>query len=697
MPSYVLAGDIIVGLQPVDENWWNGMLGNETGIFPITHVFELEEEEAPTEVASPSEEPVSGDTKVIATVRATMDLTAQLDDELGFHTGDIIEVMEIIDSDFGIGQLNSKTGSFPLTFVELVSGNLHLETAKAGEVSTKSKFEWWKKGGEMIGGDNSEKVEEKQEDIRNNDLPLLESEPEFKAPVSQLTCSAVRSSSESDFKPTHKRNHSYNQINTSSYDVTISAYGKAKYPFVAVNDNELSFFDDDIVLLIRHIDVEWMEGEIDGQRGIFPSSYIDIIVDCMDANESASGAVDTSKPTDGAGDETEVYGRVLYDFHAESLNELELSEGDTVTVLRKIDDDWIEVKHDDGRIGCCPVSYVELIVTTLSPELPAQAVTPVVIVPTPAKAPCELNVAVSPTSEQQGALPSAMTPTDITPSALPMTTKPKPPVKPKPQLKPKPVRQLSKDSSPKSPGFTEQPPNDYGPNSLGFTAAEPSNVAKSKPPPLPPMPKTTVFQKRPLVDSSLDDIVQQELKMAQGGASVPRSSSVPNNMTSSVQNNMTPSVQNNMTSSVQNNMTNDTKKDEDSFLTSGMAPSRDKRASMVDYSACAPQTIGQSLFYTDVLAVKPAPSVKRRPPPRPSGPRPPPAPSRSILVPQKAAQSSVPVPRRAAPPRPAEARMKKPIPAQRQKKPPGGDLMNFSPEKDLRAGEFPLMPHAQLS
>ena len=626
----------------MDENWWNGTLDNKTGIFPITHVSELEEEASVPEAVAPSEQvappSVCSDTKVIATVRATMDLTAQLDDELGFHTGDVIAVVEIIDSDFGIGQLNDKTGSFPLAFVELVSGNLHLETAKKGEDATQSKFEWWKNESKTKTENTSEKVEEKLDDIQNTDLQSPKTESEIKQPE---VCSE-KSSQKSDFKQTHKRNHSYNQINTSSYDVIISAYGKAKYPFVAENDNELSFLGDDIVLLTRHIDDEWMEGELDGRRGIFPTSYIDIIVDCMDANEAPNDVVNKSKPVDVATEEIEVYGRVLYDFHAESSNELELSEGDTVTVLRKIDEDWIEVRHDDGRVGCCPVVYVELITTTLSPDLPPMP--PVPSLPSPVTPTSESNLV----SDQQGVLPK---PIDSTQTALSPTTKPKPPTKPKPQLKPKPVRQTSKENSPKSPGFAP--------------AESPANVAKSKPP-VPPMPKTKVFQKRPLADASLDDIVQQELKMAQGGASVPRSTSVPNNMVNNV------------------------KKDEDSFINSGMVPSKEKRASLVEYPACMPQSIGQSMFYTDVPVVKPAPSVKRRPPPRPSGPRPPPAPSRSILVPEKAAQSTVPVPRRAAPPRPTQVRSGKPIPAQRQKRPPGSDLMNFSPVKDFNPGEFQL-------
>jgi len=33
-----LAGDIIIGMQQVNDDWWNGHKGTESGIFPLTHV-----------------------------------------------------------------------------------------------------------------------------------------------------------------------------------------------------------------------------------------------------------------------------------------------------------------------------------------------------------------------------------------------------------------------------------------------------------------------------------------------------------------------------------------------------------------------------------------------------------------------------------------------------------------------------------
>ena len=43
---------------------------------------------------------------------------------------------------------------------------------------------------------------------------------------------------------------------------------------------ELSFAAGRIVKLLRYVDDEWLEGELDGKTGIFPVSYVDTVIDC---------------------------------------------------------------------------------------------------------------------------------------------------------------------------------------------------------------------------------------------------------------------------------------------------------------------------------------------------------------------------------------------------------------------------------
>lgn len=53
----------------------------------------------------------------------------------------------------------------------------------------------------------------------------------------------------------------------------------ALFDFEAENDGELSFKDGDQIKLISRLDENWLEGEIDGARGIFPSNYVNVLIE----------------------------------------------------------------------------------------------------------------------------------------------------------------------------------------------------------------------------------------------------------------------------------------------------------------------------------------------------------------------------------------------------------------------------------
>ena len=43
---------------------------------------------------------------------------------------------------------------------------------------------------------------------------------------------------------------------------------------------ELSFNKGDIIKLTRTVDNNWLEGEVDGAKGIFPTSYVEVCTSC---------------------------------------------------------------------------------------------------------------------------------------------------------------------------------------------------------------------------------------------------------------------------------------------------------------------------------------------------------------------------------------------------------------------------------
>ncbi|OQR69349.1 dynamin-binding protein-like, partial [Tropilaelaps mercedesae] len=123
----------------------------------------------------------------------------------------------------------------------------------------------------------------------------------------------------------------------------IQPYARTKYKFTSQYPNELSFDIGQIVQLIRHVDDEWTEGELKGQIGLFPTEYVDIIVDVAHDLPPVAGTL----------------AKALYDFDSGVSGDLRLKEGEIVVILDKVSDDWYKARNSQGEVGICPISYVQ--------------------------------------------------------------------------------------------------------------------------------------------------------------------------------------------------------------------------------------------------------------------------------------------------------------------------------------------------
>lgn len=146
---------------------------------------------------------------------------------------------------------------------------------------------------------------------------------------------------------------------------------RAVYPFVGESVGELTFREGDCIFLHKRLNSQWMEGEIDGNVGLFPSSFVAIEVE-LPSEQNAFGNGDfnymDSPPKDGAQNSTVapkirwkrgMKGKALFHFTALYSGDLELNEGDVVTVLEVDDDNWIEGQLASGIRGSCPAAYLE--------------------------------------------------------------------------------------------------------------------------------------------------------------------------------------------------------------------------------------------------------------------------------------------------------------------------------------------------
>jgi drebrin-like protein len=129
-----------------------------------------------------------------------------------------------------------------------------------------------------------------------------------------------------------------------------SKKARALFDYDAADETEISFKTDDIILVVPSADPMegWLEGEINGNRGLFPENYVELV------GEEAAEPAETKPAASG----TARLCLALYDFVAENEDELTIKEGEELMVEEE-SDGWCTGTNKDGKTGLFPANYVE--------------------------------------------------------------------------------------------------------------------------------------------------------------------------------------------------------------------------------------------------------------------------------------------------------------------------------------------------
>ncbi|KAI4488097.1 hypothetical protein M0804_004945 [Polistes exclamans] len=323
------AGELIVGVREVGSGWYFGQIDSRVGIFPTTHTWQID-----TNLIKKT-----GSKKFIqrkGRVKAT--LKAQLQEELDLNEGEIVTIIEVLDDGWcrGISE-NGKNGIFPEGFISYISDDEASDQMDAccSKEDVSPPF---------VSNINSvENNVSNRHSIQsyNEEDPV----PSYYDLFPQFSTFKDKVSEDND------RDDNANLFDVKSYAITL-------YPFNAQFPNELNFGVGEVVHLIKHIDSEWMEGSIDDNKGIFPVSYVNIVVDCpeMKLTEVVLSKEDNS--TEYTLLEPGTMAKVEYTFKAQMDGDISVKEGDIVTIISIANEDWINVKNVNGEIGLCPRGYL---------------------------------------------------------------------------------------------------------------------------------------------------------------------------------------------------------------------------------------------------------------------------------------------------------------------------------------------------
>ncbi|XP_069011642.1 dynamin-binding protein isoform X2 [Embiotoca jacksoni] len=323
-------------------------------------------------------------------VRAVFEFLPSVSEELPLFTGDVIEVLSVIDEFWLLGNKDGVTGQFPSTFVEQITipstkpgdrlyvcindfssaepGNLSLKRGDVvvGEAGGSMNLgETWQRGCNAWG-------------VRGL-FPT--------SCVKELTLSG------------RSRQLSERSAQAKASELPPYALGQAQalMSLHAQLNEELDFREGNLIIITGLPEPGWFQGELEGRRGIFPEGFVELLgplrspqepEDCQYLNNDPEQFMyedpyDAGEGTEEEGVEDEevfleehdeqkdtvveeeqeeeggVYGVALYEFRAIEPGELDFDVGDRIRVVSTLEDGWLEGELRGIR-GIFPHRFVKI-------------------------------------------------------------------------------------------------------------------------------------------------------------------------------------------------------------------------------------------------------------------------------------------------------------------------------------------------
>ncbi|XP_058920425.1 intersectin-1 isoform X4 [Kogia breviceps] len=163
---------------------------------------------------------------------------------------------------------------------------------------------------------------------------------------------------------------------------------QALYPWRAKKDNHLNFNKNDVITVLEQQDMWWF-GEVQGQKGWFPKSYVKLISGpirkstSMDSGSSESPASlkRVASPAAKPAVSGEEIAQVIASYSATGPEQLTLAPGQLILIRKKNPGGWwegeLQARGKKRQIGWFPANYVKLLspgtskITPTEPPKPA--------------------------------------------------------------------------------------------------------------------------------------------------------------------------------------------------------------------------------------------------------------------------------------------------------------------------------------
>ncbi|XP_070467682.1 SH3 domain-containing protein 19 isoform X14 [Equus przewalskii] len=283
------------------------------------------------------------------------DFPAEQVDDLNLTSGEIVYLLEKIDTDWYRGKCRNQTGIFPANYVKVIIDVPEGVNGKRESVSSH-----YVKGPRCVArfeyiGDQKDELSFSEGEIiilkeyvneewargelrdRTGIFPL-----NFVELVEDHSTSGTKVLSTKLPSKTRKEDSGANSQNNS----LSGEWCEALHSFTAETSDDLSFKRGDRILILEHLDSEWYKGRLRDREGIFPAVFVR---PCPAEAKSMSALALKGRKA-----------KALYDFHGENEDELSFKAGDIITELESVDDDWMSGELM-GRSGIFPKNYIQFL------------------------------------------------------------------------------------------------------------------------------------------------------------------------------------------------------------------------------------------------------------------------------------------------------------------------------------------------
>ncbi|XP_026132314.1 dynamin-binding protein isoform X2 [Carassius auratus] len=311
-------------------------------------------------------------------VRAVFEFLPSVSEELPLFTGDVIEVLSVVDEFWLLGIKDGVTGQFPSTFVEPVT----IPSTKTGEnlyvcISDFNSVDAGNlplKRGDVVAAENSVDAVWMRGHNAWGSRGLF--------PISCVKELELSGQS---------RQLSERSAAAQASELPPHALGQAcaLMSLHAQLDEELDFREGDVITIIGLPEPGWFQGELDGRTGVFPEGFVELLCPLRSPLEEPEPQTLQQYPANGMEqeerreeeeqdeenpeieiqqrqeeeeeeeDEGAVYGIALYEFRALEPGELDFDVGDRIRILTTLEDGWLEGQIH-GRRGVFPHRFVKM-------------------------------------------------------------------------------------------------------------------------------------------------------------------------------------------------------------------------------------------------------------------------------------------------------------------------------------------------